>query len=122
MSERTAYERAEEIGGHLFIKLKTGRRITFWDAIRDAEGAHTAMGRGMSRAFKLAKDDWDWERIELRLDRIEDHTRALRKHLDEVRAKRSKHERIALLRNNAGRTPEEAELYNRKADELEAAL
>lgn len=47
---------------------------------------------------------------------------AVRTHLDELRGNVTKRERIALLRNTDGRTPEEAAAFRRKADELEQAL
>lgn len=122
MSERTHREKPVKIRGHLFIRLKSGRHLTFWDVLVLLESAHTDLGRSFSRLFKLAADDWDLERIEHRLDAIEEHCAALRSHLDKARGKVTKQQRIALLRNVEGRTPEEAEAFLRKADQLENEL
>lgn len=122
MRTSTLREKVETIRGHKYIRLKTGRLITFWDALGAAEGAHSDLGRALSRAFKLADGEWDLERIAVRLDELTEHINAMRKHLEEVRGVRTKRERIALLRNTTGRSPEEAAAYRRKADELERQL
>jgi hypothetical protein len=46
----------------------------------------------------------------------------MRHHLEKERQDKAKRERIAAMRNTLGRTPEEAEMYLRKADKLEAEL
>lgn len=128
VSERTLYERVvgadggPYVRGYKYIKLKSGRMITFWDAHSAAESAHTDLGRAISRLFKLADDDWDLERIEWILDHIERHIGAVRTEVEKRRGIKTREERIALLRNTTGRTPEEAAVYNAKADELERAL
>lgn len=115
-------DKIEESHGRKFIRLKTGNLLSFWDVMSQVEGAHTRLGRAFSRAFNLATDEYDLERLEWRLEQLEDHLGALRKHLDEVRGVNSVRERIALLRNVDGRTPEEAEAFIRKANELERRL
>lgn len=132
MRDSTANERPVEMHGFKYIRLKSGRMITFWDCLEAAESAQSDMVRAVSRAFKLARDgdgedddddlgrDDDLERIEWFIDALEDYTAALRRHLDERLATVSKRDRIKRLRNTAGRTPEEAALFKQKADELEA--
>lgn len=121
MSERTLRERPEVIRGHRYIRIKSGRLIGFWDAVRELEAAHTGLYRGFSRAFKLA-DEYGLEVLEHRIERVEEHMAALRGYLDKCRGDQTKRERIAALRNTKGRTPEEAAAFRRKADQLEAAL
>jgi hypothetical protein len=60
--------------------------------------------------------------VERRVDDLEHYVAALRAHLGELHGKHSTRERIALLRDTSGRTPEEAEAFLRKADELERGL
>lgn len=122
MSERTARERPETIRGYRYIRLKSGRLVSFWDMVEVIERAQTDLGRALSRAIKLASDDWDLERVESRLDALDEHLGAVRAYLDEMRGNVTKRERIALLRNTTGRTPEEAEAFRQKADELERDL
>lgn len=122
MRDSTANERPVEAHGFKYIRLKSGRMITFWDCIEAAESAHTDMVRAVSRAFKLARDDDDLERIEWFIDHLEEYSTALRRHMIKQRGKLSKRDRIKRLRNTHGRTPEEAELFKRKADQLERKL
>ena len=123
MSERTLYERVETTPlGYKYIRLKSGRTISFFEAIRAAESAHTSLGRAISRAFKLADDDFDLERLEWLVDNLAIHVGAIRKEIEKRRGVKTQEERIALLRNTAGREPAEAEMFARKADELERRL
>jgi uncharacterized small protein (DUF1192 family) len=127
MANRSSqYDRVEETSGFLgtykFIRLKSGRRITFWDAMGDAEKADTALTTAISRCFKLADGDYDLERIEWKIDNLESYIGALRKYREELQGVKEVEERIALLRNVAGREPEEAKRFLAKADELEAKL
>lgn len=122
MSERTFYERPETIRGYKYIRLKSGRLLTFWEAVTAGERAETDLMRAVSRAFKLADDDWDLERIEYRIDGLERWIAAVRAEIAKRRGVQNQRERIALLRNTTGRTPEEADAFRRKADELEARL
>jgi hypothetical protein len=61
----------------------------------------------------------DLEQIEWALDSMDAYLHAVREHLEKERGVKSREERIALLRNVSGRTPEEAEAFLKKADELE---
>lgn len=123
MSARTLYERVEERNGYKFIRLKSGRIMSFWDAHTDAERARTDLGRAVSRMFKLAPDEeFDVERLDWFIENLEDYARHLRAEMDKTHGARSAKERIALLRNVEGRTPDEAEAFRRKADELEQRL
>lgn len=129
MSSRTFYERVEETGGHKFIRLKSGRRLHFWDAIREVERADTDLSRAFSRAFKLAGTNSDPDLAAYELERLEDRVRRLEWYLGSLRTEIDRRlgvigqrERIALLRNTNGRSPEEAAAFARKADELERRL
>lgn len=120
---RSLYERVEERGGFKFIRIKSGRLKTFWDVYSDAEGALTALSTAVSRMFKLVgNDEYDLERVESFVENLEDYVRALRAEIEKLTGTRSQEERIARLRITAGRTPEEAEAFRRKADELEQRL
>lgn len=122
MSERLLHERIIEMRGYKYIKLKSGRLITFWDSLQAAERAESDLVRSISRAFKLVDDDYNLERLEWFVERLETYVHHLAKEIEKRRGIKTKEERIALLRNASGRTPEEADLYRRKADELEARL
>lgn len=111
-----------ERGGYKFFKLKSGRLVTFWDMHRAAERAHTELRRAVSRAFKIAYDDYDLERLDWFLEDTESYLHHVRGEIEKRRGVRTQEERIALLRNTDGRTPDEAAAFHRKADELEAAL
>ena len=120
----TLYERVEELHGFKFIKLKSGRQITFWDALDATKAAHTALGLGVSRALKLVddSDELDLDRLETFVWHLEAHVAAIRAEIERRRGVRFAEERIARLRMTAGRTPEEAAMFCRKADELEQRL
>lgn len=122
MSERTYYERPVEVRGHRYIKLKSGRLVSYWEMVDAAEAARTDLARAVSRAFKLAGDDYELERLGWLIDGLEEYAAALRAHHDERVGHLAKRERIALLRNVEGRTPEEAAAFNAKADQLEREL
>ena len=127
MSDRRLLERVEEIGGFKYIRLKgqrrkPGRLISFQDAMRAAETAHTDLGRAISRAFRLASEDWDIERLDSLVWHLESHIGAIRAEIEKRRGIKTQEERIALLRNTEGREPEEAAGFHRKADELERRL
>jgi hypothetical protein len=123
----------ESDGGLKYIRMPSGKLYSFGDAIRGADVAETAFARAISRAFKLLSDwpdeperaayrDMDYEEIEWALESMESYIAAAREHLDEQRGVKSQEDRIALLRNTTGRTPEEAETYRKKADELERKI
>lgn len=129
MSQRTLYERVERIRGYNYIRNKAGDLLGFWDTLTAVDRAHTALATAMSRAFKLAianaKDDpdhYDLERLDSALWNLEDYLRHMRGELDREMGVVGLRERIALLRNVDGRTPEEAEAFRRKADELQQRL
>lgn len=121
MSERTLHERVEQKRGFNYIRLKSGRLLSFWDAHAEAKRAHTALATALSRSFKLATDD-DLEYLDWLVASLEEHIGAVRGAMDKRLATLSQRDRIALLRHTEGRTPEEAEAFRRKADELEARL
>lgn len=131
MRDSTRYEKVEEapgitdgglFGPYKFIRLKSGRQMTFWDAIRDAESAESSFVRGISRGFKMMSSEFDLEALERRIDHMEEYVTAVRHFLKKKRAEQTTREKIAQLRNTNGRTPEEMKAFNKKADELERQL
>ena len=123
MTRHSQYERVETgPGGLKFIRIKSGSKMFFWDAITAIERADTALHTAFSRAFGLAGDDWDVSRIESRIENLEYYLGVLRHELKKRHEKDALKERITALRNTTGRTPEEAEEFLRKADELEKKL
>jgi hypothetical protein len=110
--------------------MPSGKMYSFAHVMHQADLAEHAFARAISRAFKL-RPDWpgepdraayremDLEQIEWALDSMDAYLHAVREHLEKERGVKSREERIALLRNVSGRTPEEAEAFLKKADELE---
>lgn len=123
----------ESDGGFKYLRMPSGKLYSFEEAIHQADLAETAFARAISRAFRL-RPDWpgepdraayredDFERIEWALESMEAYLTSAREYLDEQRGVKTQEERIALLRNTSGRTPEEAEAFRKKADELEGKL
>lgn len=114
-----SYDHVVESHGHKFIRLQSGRLMSFWDMMTRADRDFTAFERAMSRCFRLVDDDYDLERLSGRVERLEFYVGALRKEVDRLFKNKTKKERIAALRNVTGRTPEEAAAFLAKADELE---
>jgi IMP cyclohydrolase len=108
--------------GFKFVLLKTGRHLSFWDCMAQAQAARTALSTGILRAFKTMGDDYDIERLEWLLDEVDSYLDHVRDKINKRRVVKTKQERIARLRNVTGRSPAEAEAFNRKADQLEAEL
>lgn len=119
---RTRDEHVEVINGLKFIRLSSDRILWFSDAMTALDRAHTALGTAVSRCFKLVGSDYDLERLEWKIDNLERHIGAVRKEIERRRSVKAQEERIALLRNTTGRTPEEAAEFRRKADALERKL
>lgn len=120
-----------ESNGFKYGRMPSGKLYSFYDAIHGADLAESAFARAISRAFDLLPDwpdepnrvayrDDDYERIEWALESMEAYVAAAREHLDKQRGIKSREERIVKLRATAGRTPEEAAAFRKKADELEA--
>lgn len=119
--------------GFKYLRMPSGKLVSFEGAIHAADLAESAFARAISRAFKL-RPDWtgepdratyremDFERIEWALEGMEAYISAVREFLNKERGVKSQEERIAALRNVEGRTPEEAAAFLRKADELERRL
>jgi hypothetical protein len=123
MRDETRYERVETTAsGFKRIRLKSGRLMSYWDARDAADRAETDLVRAISRTLKLANDDYDLERLEWFMERMDTYVHVVKTEIEKRRGVKSQEERIALLRNTTGRTPEEAAEYQRKADELEAKL
>lgn len=122
-------ERVETIQGHKFITLQSGRRITFEDSRSMAQAGLSSLTTAVARMFKLARhddrdiDEWNLERIDSFVETLEDYvTNVLRPEIDKLLGVKTQEERIALLRNTTGRTPDEAAEFERKADQLEKRL
>lgn len=117
--------------GLKYVQLPS-RRVMFWDALDDARKAWTPLRRHVNRAFTLITDpdpnddldmhEYDLERLEWFIDDLNNWTAAIRKEIDERRGTLKVQERIALLRNTSGRTPEEAAAFLAKADQLEKEM
>lgn len=118
----SVYDAVIEMNGFKFVRLRTGRLLTFWDCLAQARSGRSTLSTGVSRAFKTAREDYDLETLEWLLDDVESYVIHVRQEIEKRRGIKSKQDRIALLRNTTGRTPEEAEAFHRKADELEAEL
>lgn len=127
---RRAHEtdRVEEIedtlfgGRYKFIRLKSGRKILFMDAITAADSAQTALSTAISRAFRLRENDWDLERLKWTIDHLETYVGALRHHLKNIEDVEELRTKIAALREIGGRDPLEAAEFLRKANQLEDKL
>jgi len=117
---RTQYERVEEkndfLGRRKFIRLGSGREIGFiLDAVPKTESALSALGLWLGRAAKLADGDYENERVDHLVERLNQFARAWQ----HSRAKRVEWEReeqaIAAMLNPAGRTEAEMETAKKKA-------
>lgn len=115
-------EHVSEHHGFRYIKLKSGRLLDYWSAHTDAERGFHALARGVSRAFKLADDDYDLERLGWLIENVQMYCDSAMAEIDKQRGVKTQEERIALLRNVTGREPGEAEAFLRKADELERRM
>jgi hypothetical protein len=134
VARRSRYER-EEVhklkDGQKYVQLPS-RRVYFWDAVDDARKAWTPVRRHILRAITLIADpdpnddldmhDYDLERLEWFTDELERWIVSVREEIIKKRGKLKIQERIALLRNTSGRTPEEAAAFNAKADQLEKEM
>lgn len=116
------YDRLEEHNGYKFIRLNTGRLMSFWEMMTRADRDFTAFARAVSRCFKLVGDDYDLERLEDRVEQMEEYARSLREEITKRYHYKNQRERIAALRNVKGRTTAEAAAFLAKADELERKL
>jgi len=119
-----AEEQVVTVRGVKFIRLKSGRHVSFYDAKREAKSGLTILWRSVARMGAVAQPfdgdfDIDWEQIEWMLDDVQAFVNLWRKEVEKRTGQRTRQERIDHLRLVAGRTPEEAALYRAKADELE---
>jgi hypothetical protein len=111
------------------IVVGTGTKYTTYsnlDCISKTEQASRAFGRWWSRSLMTATiwadpalSDSDTERLGWLLDDMESQIISARRALAERQEAQRREEKIKALRRIAGRTPEEAEAYLAKADELE---
>jgi hypothetical protein len=140
MRSETLYEKVETTTwGSRFLKLKSGRKVTFTDAEREAEDNWSSVVRWLSRMVKLThagegthsnfdSEDYqilfenDWDRVERFCDQLDAMAEYYRAEIEKHTQRQTKRERIAQLRNVKGRTPEETEAYLAKADQLEKEM
>ena len=115
--------------GRPVIYNKADNPIYQWDAEQGFKKAVNTMHTWASRAFHLAAAtpdpqirEYHLEHFEWELDNIETWLGYLREELQKQSGRLRVEERIALLRQVDGRTPEEAEAFRRKADELERKM
>ena len=127
MRDKTRYERVEEKQGPFqrkrkYIKIQSGREVDFAKAIWEADDNFSSLIRWMTRAQKLPNDEDDDIALETIIERLAVWVEAWRGELEKRTGQKEEREVIELLRNVAGRTPEEAKLYLAKADEKERKL
>ena len=120
----TAYEKVEEDGrGFKWITLRSGRKVSWFNAKDEVDRGMTPVVRWMSRLFKLApNEEWAWDDIDRTVYYWETLAAAYREEIDKHVKHKTKEQRIAQLREVAGREPEEAALYLAKADQLEKEM
>lgn len=130
---RPEYERVEEkafISSYdkSVVKTRTlklngdGRTITFREAHQRAESNLTGFMRWMSRARKLTVMEWEEDDLRRIVDDLVMYTEIWQREIEKLHGKQTKQQKIASLRNIAGRSEGEAALYLAKADELEEEL
>lgn len=109
-----------------YLVLDGGGQYSNLDCIGKAEQASRAFGRWFYRSMLTATrwsdpalSESDTERLGWVLDEMETYIASARQGLAERQGARRREEKIKALRLIAGRTPEEAEAYLAKADELE---
>jgi len=127
---RTFAEKPEVLStGHKALRLKSGRLLTFTDAMAETADYITSVARTAFRMIKLVPDskdrdvtDFYWRMIEQQADQLEAIAAAMhdevRKHADHIKQR----ERIEALRNVKGREDPEAASYLAWADKLEREL
>lgn len=128
MSSQTLHEHVVERHGHKYIRLKSGRLVSFWEMVTAFERAQTELTRAFSRAFKLAvanASDYDMERLAWLVETLDSYTHEMGHAIDEHCDIKTQEERITLLRNmteDNGCTPAEAAAFQAKANQLEAVM
>lgn len=122
MRDSTRWEKVQEIRGFKFIQLKGGRRVSYWDMRKAAERADSNLIRAISRCLKLQDRDYELEDLEWYIRGLHEWVHAVEAEVRKRQGGKTVEERIALLRNTDGRTPEEAAMFEAKADELEQRL
>lgn len=102
------------------------RTYTHQDCERRARSAREAFGRWFSRAVSTRTtwnepdmNEYQLEQLRWLLDGMQEYVESASRYLDELEGKDRRAERIAALRNVAGRTPAEAVAFLSKADQLE---
>lgn len=108
------------------LVLDGGGQYSNLDCIGKTEQASRAFGRWFYRSM-LTATKWsdpvlsesDTERLGWMLDEMETYIASARQGLAERQEAQRRVEKVKALRRIAGRTPEEAEAYLAKADELE---
>lgn len=81
----TLYDKVIESHGVKFIRLETGRLISFYEALKEAESGKNKIWRWGARVNKLAANDYELERYEWFVDDIE---RFVTIHREELRKRR----------------------------------
>jgi len=119
-------ERRTEYGIFRTFTTDKGKWYSHNDCERELKAAVRKTQRWFSRSIRTLtvwndKDMRDMEIGDLRwvLEDITTYAEAVQQELDRIEGVDRKEERIKALRDVSGRTPEEAALYLRKAEELE---
>lgn len=121
------HERANEDGDVFrYLVLDGGNQYGNLECIRKAEQASRAFSRWFYRSMVTTTkwsdpdlNEFEADRLGDLLDDMETYIGSAREGLAERQAVRQREQKVKALRNIAGRTPEEAEAYLAKADELE---
>src|SRR3954451_18313248 len=95
----TLEDRVERIGEFKYIKLETGRRVTFWDALDEAGQGRNKLWRWASRVNRLATSEYDIERYENLIDDMETFVQVHRTQIIKRRGGVHIEARIKLLEN-----------------------
>jgi hypothetical protein len=120
-------ERSNEDGDVFrYLMLDSGTQYSNLDCINRVEQSSRGFQRWFYRAIQTATvwadprlAESDTERLGWLLDEMETYISSARQGLAKREASRRREEKIKALRQIAGRTPDEAEAYLSKADELE---
>jgi hypothetical protein len=95
----TLEDRVEQIGEFRYIKLETGRRVTFWDALDEAGQGRNKLWRWAARINRLADSEFDIQRYEDLVDDMETFVQIHRTEIIKRRGGVKIEDRIKLLEN-----------------------
>lgn len=119
-------ERKTSLGTHKFIVTERGQTYSHDECERRLKSAVRGTSRWFGRALHTLTvwsdkrmNDYEVQRLRRILDDMSMYVEAVQVELDRIEGVNRQAERIAQLRNVAGRTPEEAAAFLAKAEQLE---